>query len=381
VQACNLKASRKNLISSLILALLLLLTITITAAPHSARIPREKINPQDPQSCTIFTATVGSTVFFGNNEDYRLWGTYAWFVPSQEIQTPTGARTIHGAIFFGFDENGDPADGYPQGGMNDQGLCLDGNGLSDYSINPHYERPPPYAALLAELLWDCATVGEVILWFQTHTIGDNMAYQLHFADATGDAVVVSAGPDNEIAFTRINAASYIISTNINVADPTRDVFDCWRFSTATNMLASINTESELTVEACRDVLDAVHQNGQYATKYSNIFDPVHRLIYLYYDRNYEEVATLSLDVELAQVQPTAPDYYEQDPLFHAYSADGDIHYRQTELTDLFTTPSPPPSPPILLLASISLIVPIIIVISLFYFKKYRLKHTEDSPDE
>ncbi len=380
MQTFNTMVTPKNPTPPLILTLLLLLSITITVTPHPSKTPKTIIDSQEPQSCTIFTATIGSTVFFGNNEDYRLWGTYAWFVPSQEIQKTTGMERIYGAVFFGFDENDDPADGYPQGGMNDQGLCMDGNGLSEYTINPHYERPPPYAALLAELLWDCATVSEVILWFQTHTIGSNMPYQLHFADATGDAVVVSAGPDNEIAFTRINTANYLISTNINVADPTRDVFDCWRYSTATNSLASISTEAELTVEACRDVLDAVHQNGQYATKYSNIFDPVHRLIYLYYDRDYTEVATLSLDGELANVQPTTPDYYEQDPLFSAYKADGDIYYRKTELTDLFTTSptSPTPTtPPILLLACIGLIISIVIIIGLFYFKKNRPKQVED----
>ena len=31
-------------------------------------------------------------------------------------------------------------DGHPQGGMNDQGLACDGNGLPAASLNPHYER-------------------------------------------------------------------------------------------------------------------------------------------------------------------------------------------------------------------------------------------------
>ncbi|MFX1563349.1 MAG: hypothetical protein ACFFDP_08585 [Promethearchaeota archaeon] len=327
-------------------------------------------NCQIPTSCTIFTATIGDSVFFGNNEDYRLWGTYAWVVPRQEISTPSGPSTIYGAIFFGFDNNSDLADGHPQGGMNDQGLCLDGNGLGSYSLNPHYERPPPYASLLAELLWECGTINDVITWFQTHTIGSSMAYQLHFADITGDAVVVSAGPDNEIAFTRIEGATHLVSTNINVADPNRNVYDCWRYSTATYMLSSITSEDELTVEACRDVLDAVHQEGEYATKYSNIFDPVTRQIYLYNDRDFNNPATMSLNAELADVHPDAQGYYERDALFGAYGADGDIHYRQIKLTSLFTTTTLPPSLlPVIL--GISIIGTITIISTIIFYKRKR----------
>jgi hypothetical protein len=35
-----------------------------------------------PQSCTIFTASFGDTVLFGNNEDYINPSTYYWVSPS-----------------------------------------------------------------------------------------------------------------------------------------------------------------------------------------------------------------------------------------------------------------------------------------------------------
>lgn len=364
---------KPNHILPLIITLGLILCVT-GSLPQTSCVSYDWTNDyQIPTSCTIFTVTSGSSVFFGNNEDYRLWGTYAWFVPRQEISTPAGPSTIYGAVFFGFDNNSDPADGYPQGGMNDLGLCLDGNGLGSYSLNPHYERDPPYAALLAELLWECGTINDVITWFQTHTIGSSMPYQLHFTDILGDAVVVSAGPDNEIAFTRIGSANHLVSTNINVADPTRNVYDCWRYSTSTDMLSSITSEAELTVEACRDVLDAVHQEGQYATKYSNVFDPVNRQIYLYNDRDFDQVAAMSLDSELAIVHPAASDYQERSSLFGAYGADEDIHYRQIVLASLFTTPTPPPSP-LPLILGLSIIGTITIVSTIILYKKKRRIH-------
>ena len=307
----------------------------------SINLTNSNLAPPIGDSCTIFTSTIGNRVFFGNNEDYRLWGIYAWFIPAQVIWTPSGSHTTYGAVFFGFDDNGDRADGYPQGGMNDQGLCIDGNALSEYSIHDHPERDTPYCAMMAQVLWECATIEEVVTWFQTHRIGISMPYQLHFADATGDAVVVSPGDDNEIAFTRIQTNTCLVSTNINVADPTRDVFDCWRYSTAMLMLTAISSEFLLTAEACREILDAVHQNGLYATKYSNVFDCVSRDIYLWYDRDYTTAATMNLDAELAAVQPGAPGYTESLTLYHAVAEDGNLRYRKLALTDFFAPPTPP----------------------------------------
>jgi len=291
-------------------------------------------------SCTIFTMSMGDTVLFGNSEDYRLWGVYAWFMPSQDIYTPQGTQTTYGAVFFGFDENDNEADGWPQGGMNDQGLCLDANGLSHYSLNIHLERDAPYAHYFAEILWECSTIDEVIDWYLTHRIGYEMNYQVHFADASGDALVVSAGLDDELAFTLIGTESCLVSTNINVADTSRDVYDCWRYSTTMSMLTAISSEDELTVEVCRDILNAVHQDGEYATKYSNVFDLVNCEIYLWYNRNFNQVAFMNLDNELAMVQPGAPDYYEAFGLFGANADEGNLRYRRIALPALFAPSAP-----------------------------------------
>lgn len=275
-------------------------------------------------------------MFFGNNEDYRLWGIYLWFVPAQTIWTPSSGQFTYGAVFFGFDNNDDDlVDGYPQGGMNDQGLCMDGNALSMYSLHSHPELDSPYCALLAQVLWECATVEEVITWFQTHRIGTQMNYQLHYADATGAAVVISPGTDQELAFTHIEANTCLVSTNINVADPARDVYDCWRYSTAMVMLTSISSESTLTSDTCRDILGAVHQEGTYATKYSNVFDCVHGDIYLWYDRDYTNGIILNLDTELVAVQPGRSGYTETLTLYHAHAETGNLHYRKLPITDFF----------------------------------------------
>ena len=294
--------------------------------------------PRITESCTIFTATIGDTVFFGNNEDYRLYGTYLWLIPSQEITTPEGTQEIYGTAFFGFDNNSDDADGYPQGGINIHGLCVDGNGLPEIPMTSHPERDRFYAPLLAAVLWECRTVEEVIAWFQTHYLGSVWSCQLPFADATGDAMVVSVGTDGEFAFTRIEDANYLVSTNFNLANNANGYYPCWRYETATNMLDDITVEQDLTMEACRDVLDAVHVGGTYATKYSNVFDLITRTIYVWEPerRGFDEMVTLNLYAELAQVVLGAPGVTTEPRL-------GGLLVKTTRIADLFDSPTPPPS--------------------------------------
>jgi choloylglycine hydrolase len=263
----------------------------------------EVADGQVGDSCSIFTVTFGDTVLYGNNEDYLLEGTYLWVVPAQEITTPDDTFMAHGFIGLGFNYHDSPADGI-QGAMNDQGLCVDANGLPRLSMNPHPERDPVFPniyflnpdapkGIMQAVLFECGTVSEVITWFQTHDCGTVWVCQFHFADATGDAVVVSVY-DGELNFTRINSEHFLVSTNFNLANHSNGHYPCTRYTTATNMLSAITSEEDLSVEACRDVLDAVHNSG---TKYSNIFDPVNRQIFLYQNHNYED--RVSLDLELA----------------------------------------------------------------------------------
>ncbi|MFX1474379.1 MAG: hypothetical protein ACFFCO_02730 [Promethearchaeota archaeon] len=293
------------------------------------------------ESCTIFTAAIGDRVFFGNNEDYFLDGTYLWLVPSQEITTPEGTSEIFGAAFFGFDSNDNSVDGYPQGGINIHGLCVDGNGLPTVPMNPHPERDYYYGYLLSTVLWECRTVEEVITWFQTHYLGDSWSCQLPFADATGDAVVVSVGTDGEFAFTRIGTSNYLVSTNFNLANYANGHYPCWRYETATYMLDDITQEEDLTMEACRDVLEAVHVEGFSATKYSNVFNLVTRTIYLWEPerRGFDEMVMLNLYEELAQVVPGAPGVTTRPELYY-------ILVKTIRITDLFDSSTTPPAPEI-----------------------------------
>ncbi len=313
--------------------ILFFITINVFCVLYTNKTNENNVNGEIniPNSCTIFTATMGEKVYFGNNEDYLFDGTYIWLIPSQERYTPTGNIQINGAIFFGFDNNGEPSvDGYPQGGMNEKGLCFDANGLPPTPINYSAGYIYPYTHPFYEILWEYSTVNETIEWFSTHYFGTNMECQIHFADATGDAVVVSVDVDGNFAFTRINGSTYLVSTNFNLANIENGWYPCLRYDTACTMLAEILTEEELTVETCRDVLDAVHSEGQYRTRYSNVFDLVNQEMYIYHDRNFDKVAKLNLTDELAQIHLEDEDTEIGNGVYYKSFSIADIMNRTTQ---------------------------------------------------
>lgn len=85
-----------------------------------------------------------------------------------------------------------------------------------------------------------------------------MALQIHIADATGDAVVLSAGYDGELAITRKPSGNgYHISTNFNLANPGNGTKG-WRYETATTMLEKLAASPDLKIGSAGEVLDSVH---------------------------------------------------------------------------------------------------------------------------
>ena len=169
---------------------------------------RSRGNPP-PRGCTIFTVSQGDRVFFGGNGDWiNFDSNYYWVDP--------GGAIGYGAIYFGVPSN-------VQQGFNEKGLAYDSNGLPQAPVNVHPGRKPVYGSYTRypiQILRSCATVEEVIAWVQEYRWHEAMHDQMHFADATGDAVVISAGPDGKVAFTRKPPGdSFLVSTNFNLANP------------------------------------------------------------------------------------------------------------------------------------------------------------------
>jgi len=141
-------------------------------------------------------------------------------------------------------------------------------------------------------------------------LGGSLAWQVFLADATGDAAVVSAGVDGELAFTRKPAGDgFLVSTNFNRANPDNRLgsYPCPRYEKATEMLGRLQGDNDRRVEALRDIVAAVHVEGpEINTLYSNIMDLRRGVVYLYYWHQYGEVVTLDVRQEIAKAPEPTP---------------------------------------------------------------------------
>jgi hypothetical protein len=251
------------------------------------------ISDSIPGSCTIFTASYGEKVLFGNNEDYTNPKTYYWVEPRSEGN--------YGVVYFGFENFS------LQGGVNEKGLSFDANALPEARLNPHPELPaPPSEWVVKTIMKKAATVEEAIDvagLYQRENWGIPLKYQIILADAKGGAVVISTGPDGELAFTRKKQGDgYLVSTNFNQANPENAYsYPCWRYDKTVEMLAKIEDENDLTSDYFKSILDAVHVEGASSnTLYSNIFDLQNGIIYLYHWHQYDEVVILNVEEQLAR---------------------------------------------------------------------------------
>jgi len=252
------------------------------------------LSAEPPPGCTVFTVAKGERVFFGGNDDYIHPDSYYW--------VDFGIRG-YGAIWIGLPDN-------VQQGVNEKGLAYDANGLPRVDVNPHLERTPVsggYGSYPIHILRQCATVEEVIAWVNTHQWHSYMHDQMHFADATGDAVIISAGADGEVVFTRKpQGDSYLVSTNFNVANPAGH--SCWRYQTAQEMLDKlVQQEGELTAQDAAAVLDAVHQGGGSSwTIESLVADLPNGIVYLYYFHQFDKPIVLNVAEEIANRRSGGP---------------------------------------------------------------------------
>jgi len=226
--------------------------------------------------CTVFCVSDGKNVFAGNNEDYFDPATRMWFVPAEKGK--------HGRVYFGF------ANGFPQGGMNDAGLFFDGLALEREDVSS--ELPSFDGNLSDRAMAECASVEEVVTLFGKYDRDFLAQAQLLFADRTGDAAVIEGN-----AVIR-KKGRYLASTNFRVSKTSSSApHTCDRYRISSRMLGA---EGEVSVELCRRVLAATHQEAPAATLYSNVCDLTRGKVHLYHFHDYDNPVVVDLAEELAR---------------------------------------------------------------------------------
>ena len=248
--------------------ILVLLVISLCTAPVSA--------------CTIFTASNDDAILVENNED--------WFHNNFTLRFYPSFGNYHGyAAFIGANNSYDI-----RAGMNDAGVFIDPAAVpwSNVTIDP--AKPFLNDNWFNRVLRTCESVNDSIDLFSKDNLADQWNWQYLIADRFGESVLISAGPDSEVAFTRKNG-TFQLTTNGNMACPElgHSASSEYRYNTAFALLSQIGTN--LTVEYFTAILDAVHQTG---TAFSSVYDLINHDIYVYFNHNYSCVEVFNLEYEL-----------------------------------------------------------------------------------
>jgi hypothetical protein len=223
------------------------------------------------RACTIFVLTDGERTFFCNNEDWKDPNTRIWFIPAGD--------GYFGAAYVGFDN------GWAQGGLNTEGLAYDW--VAGFSEK--WERDPALKAVRGNssqrMLETCRTVDEAADFYRKHWEADFSRSRIMIADRTGASVIIGAR-DSKLFVERASQCrgfGYARETvNKRLAQPPKP-------SVANGM--KILTE-------CR-------QTGEFATKYSNVFDLRSGSIFFLQPGDKQEV-----ELDLAAELKKGPHYYE-----------------------------------------------------------------------
>ena len=194
-----------------------------------------------------------------------------------------------------------------EGAVNDQGLAWDCNSTPRGKLDPDPNPYKPYYLDHPNFLYmitkKAATVDEAIRISKNYHFGETLLGQYHIADARGDAVVLSAGPDGKVTFTRKDPGDgYLLSTNFNLAQPEKGPVD-FRWETARAKLEAVEQGTELTPAYAMDLMQAVHLEMLTTyTLYQNVLDLSQNKIYLTYMSQYNEIAVIDMEEELSKGQ-------------------------------------------------------------------------------
>lgn len=235
----------------------------------------------------------------GNNEDWEDPATRFWIYPPSQGK--------HGWIKFGF------GSGFPQGGMNDQGLFWDAT-AGPFKEMPYSESNKVLyrGPLMQKVIEECSSIQDALEVFDAYYCEDQYKAQYLLGDYTGHSMIVEG--DSILH----KSTYYQVLTNFCQSDPDLGGYPCWRYEKAIELLGQCEL---LTLHFAGEVLAHTHQEGRYPTQYSNIYDLKNQLVYLFYFHNYEEY--LFIDLHKAMKQGASS--RDIPPLFSQVSLIGPLH--------------------------------------------------------
>jgi len=135
---------------------------------------------------------------------------------------------------------------------------------------------------------ECSTVDEVLDIFNQYSLEFLEIMQLLIADSTGASVIIEG---DAIHFKK---DYYQVLTNFRLS-LYQEPYPCWRFNTAINMFKETNF---ITTDFFKEICNATHNEGQYPTQFSTVFDLKKKIMNIYHYHNYEDEKIFNLTQEL-----------------------------------------------------------------------------------
>ncbi len=243
-------------------------------------------NPQD--SCTIFTVQDNDQVYFASNEDWHESELFLGF--------SRATATSYGAMRIGYLIDGNVNF---QSAINSVGLAWAVNSVPKAKLS--YDQEMTYDLetdnFFAMLINDTATVSEAIELARQFDFGDEMSFQIHIADKSGNAVVISPDGNGSLGFTiKEPGQEYLISTNFNRANPDSGIHD-GRYETVTQLLDSRYNGEPLSYLSRIIETVSIHTLTTY-TMISSVTNLVSGESVFYYMSQFDEAATFNFYEEM-----------------------------------------------------------------------------------
>lgn len=264
------------------IALIALALVVLMAAGLFNRLD----NPQD--SCTIFTVQDDDQVHFASNEDWHESELYLGF------SRATASR--YGAMRIGYLIDGKVNF---QSAINSEGLAWAVNSVPQAKLS--YDKKMTYDLetdnFFAMLINETATVNEAIELAKQFDFGTEMSFQIHIADKSGNAVVISPDGKGGLGYTlKEPGTGYLISTNFNRANPDSGIHD-GRYETVTQQLDDRYTGEPISYLSKIIEAVSIHSLTTY-TMISSVTNLVTGESAFYYMSQFEEPATFNFYEEM-----------------------------------------------------------------------------------
>jgi len=226
--------------------------------------------------CSIFTYVDGSDIYFCGNEDWMYKNPSLLCVPSEEDE--------YGVLLLGWDTL---LPSYPQAGVNSFGLCFDWASVPAQKYTLEKDKQYLNSNDTIRILKKCRTVDEAVDFIKKANFPHIAEEHIMFADRSGNSCVIEF-TKGELKVIKSSCTQYI--TNFNITGKEAGWYPCSRYETLSRMLCNTGLKHQNLV----NVLDAVHQEGEYPTVYSYIMNLSKMTITLFYNHDYSKSKEYSI---------------------------------------------------------------------------------------